>query len=455
MIDKAFRFWRLHGTGAAVRKVSDVVGSRPVHRVYEYWRQHGTDATVRQVARELAKSIPATQLTGPPPETSEQLIARQLHGLRSLPTQKVTRARPRLNMVTDSINPPHLYGGVGTAMIFAALLAERLGWELRIVTRSDQAQPENFTYILDLAKIARPGQVEFAFVPDAAAASSLELGEAEHFLTTSWWTTWPTRQAISPAKIIYLLQEDERMFYPHGDEHLRCSEVLQDPDITFLINTKILFDHLVQSGLANIARQGVWFEPSFPADIFHPTKAFTKTRPYRFLYYARPNNVRNLFYRGLEAIQEAVAAGIIDPEQWELCFVGKDIPKVRFARGLQPRRYQNLSWQDYAALVRESDLGLCLMYTPHPSYPPLDLAASGAVVVTNRFGPNKQSLDQYSKNIICTEPTVAELVRGIAHGVELAKDTAQRQANYQQNYLLRDWRLSFAQALDFCAKKFS
>src|SRR5438067_1217967 len=132
-------------------------------------------------------------------------------------------------------------------------------------------------------------------------------------------------------------------------------------------------------------------------------------RPYRFLYYARPNNVRNLFYRGLEAIHEAVAAGILDPQQWELCFVGKDIPRLRLANQVEPKRYQNLSWQAYAALVREIDLGLCLMYTPHPSYPPLDLAASGAVAVTNRFGNAKHSLDQYSKNIICPEPSVAGL----------------------------------------------
>ena len=62
MIDKAFRFWRTHGTGAAARKVGDVVGQRPASRVYQYWRQHGTDATMRQVLSELGKAIPAREL---------------------------------------------------------------------------------------------------------------------------------------------------------------------------------------------------------------------------------------------------------------------------------------------------------------------------------------------------------------------------------------------------------
>ena len=148
-----------------------------------------------------------------------------------------------------------------------------------------------------------------------------------------------------------------------------------------------------------------------------------------------------------------MATGVLDPEQWELCFVGKDTPRLRFAGAVQPRYYQNLSWQHYAALVRESDLGLCLMYTPHRSYTPLDLAASGAVVVTNQCGPYKQSLKQYSKNIICTAPSVAALVQGLAQGVALAKDTEQRRQNYQDNRLLRDWRTSFATVLDTCARK--
>ena len=36
--------------------------------------------------------------------------------------------------------------------------------------------------------------------------------------------------------------------------------------------------------------------------------------------------------------------------------------------------------------MRESAVGLSLMISPHPSYPPLDMAHLGRLVVTNRFG---------------------------------------------------------------------
>ena len=114
---------------------------------------------------------------------------------------------------------------------------------------------------------------------------------------------------------------------------------------------------------------------------------------------------------------------------------------------MKPRLLQNLRWPEYAALVRQADLGLGLMYTPHPSYPPLDLAASGAVAVTNRYG-RKRSLAQYSANILCVGGALELLIEGIAQGVRLAGDLPTRRRNYVQNGLARDWAASFAPAIE-------
>ena len=67
-------------------------------------------------------------------------------------------------------------------------------------------------------------------------------------------------------RLVYLLQEDERMFYAWGDDRLRCVETLSDPNIRFVINSRLLFDHLTQGpdALPNILAHGVWFEPAVP-----------------------------------------------------------------------------------------------------------------------------------------------------------------------------------------------
>jgi hypothetical protein len=277
-------------------------------------------------------------------------------------------------------------------------------------------------------------------------AEEIDVGEHDLFLTTSWWTTWSVKKAFGPKKIIYLLQEDERMFYPGGDEQLCCSEIIRDPDIRFVINSELLYDHFVADGLHNIEENGVWFEPSFPmSSYFMDTERIDERK--NFFFYARPNNLRNLYYRGLEAVNGALEQGLLNPDDWDVYFVGKDLPaNMVLARNVRPKIRQNLEWAEYVALARKIDVGLSLMLSPHPSYPPLDLAASGAVVVTNRY-ERKKSLEQYSKNIFSVGTAVDELVRGIAAAVKLADDWPRRSANYASSHLMRDWSLSFDHVL--------
>lgn len=386
------------------------------------------------------------------PKSAETLLKKRFLAERPLNTFFSGRTRPRVNLITDSLDANNLYGGVGTALIFAALVAQRRGCDLRIITRWHRAHPHSFVRIMQIAGLTAPGSVEFKFADYEEPAIDVELGASELFITTSWWSTASALLTIAPHRILYLLQEDERMFYPYGDDHLRCTELLSNPALTFVINSKLLYDHL-GSELPGLASRGLWFEPAFPADVFFAEPPAGPAEPLRFFFYARSNNSRNLFHRGLEAIKEAVASGVLDPARWELSFVGKDIPLVTLPGGAQPRRYENLPWHSYAALVRKMDLGLSLMYTPHPSYPPLDLAASGAVVVTNRFG-NKRSLEQYSRNILCVEPSCEQLVAGLERGVQLAQDRLTRQANYQHSGLLRDWRTAFGEVLDKLAPRF-
>ena len=128
--------------------------------------------------------------------------------------------------------------------------------------------------------------------------------------------------------------------------------------------------------------------------------------------------------------------------------LGKDIPNIRLDDGrYSPRRLENLNWDEYADFVGRVDLGVSLMYTPHPSYPPFDLAASGAVVVTNRFGL-KRSLEHYSRNILCGDLALEPMLEVLAEGITLASNPAARESHYRGNTLGTDWRQSFAQVVE-------
>ncbi len=347
---------------------------------------------------------------------------------------------PRLSIVTDSINSGSLYGGVGTAMILGALLAEERKARLRIVTRTERSRPGNLDHVLGLYGIDLSHEVEFAFAPAFDSRGEIDVLPGEEFITTSWWTTAATLASVPADSIIYLLQEDERTFYPFGDDRLRCEATLCNRDIRFVVNTRLLFDHLVASGLDNLVERGRWFEPAFPREVFHPRPADGERRT--LVFYARPNNLRNLFYFGIDVLEHATTHGVIDTDTWDVALVGKDVPELVFSNGYMPRRHQNLEWADYAALAGRTDLAFSLMSSVHPSYPPLDFAASGAVVVTNRWG-SKRDLAAYSRNILCADLDRRSMVDALAEGIRLAEDQEQRAHNYAGSGISTDWRESF------------
>ena len=428
-----------------------------LERALRYQRIHGTRklisdgwARLRKRLRPTLAALPAS--VGGSDEhhgwvSARELVAKHQQACSGLRLFRIPAATPpRISLVTDSISKGSLYGGVGTSIIMAALLAESRGARLRIVTRTERAQPSAVAGVLGLYGIELTREVEFAFAPFYDSGYEIDSFPDELYITTSWWTTAATMASVPSKDIVYLLQEDERMFYPYGDEHLRCSQVLANADIRCIINTHLLYDHLVGSGLANLAGRAIAFEPSFPPSVYSPAASRAEGRR-TLTFYARPNNVRNLYHFGLAVLETAISRGVIDLAEWDIVFMGKDIPKLRLDDGrYTPRRLENMSWNEYAELCGRTDLALCLMYTPHPSYPPFDMAASGAVVVTNRFG-NKQDLGGYSANILCAEPELEAMVAEIGRGVALARDTARRQANHQANRLGRDWKQSFAEVL--------
>jgi hypothetical protein len=436
-----------------VRLLIDAISWRLVHTVHR--RAGVLPPAVRRSARrgllvvwwtltfQLLARLRARRATAP-----SAVLPPRLANLTALPVFAAPHAGGRrLTVVTDSINAGSLYGGVGTALILAALAARRIDAGLRIVTRTELPDVAKANEVLGANRIPWNRNIEFVFASRDGALGSRDIPVApgDLFLTTSWWTTRATRQSVPPARIACLVQEDERAFYPFGDEHLRCTETLSDPDLLYLVNSELLLSHLNDEGLAPGATA---FEPAFPAHLYYPAEPGERGANGKrgFFFYARPNHIRNLYWRGLEALTAAIEEGILDPQEWDFHFAGQASGELSLPRGVRPVFCGPMAWPDYAAFIRRMDLGLSLMYTPHPSYPPLDLAASGGVAVTNRFG-RKRSLEQYSRNIVCADLDVPSLVDALRRASALAADTRTRRANFAASGLHRDWATSMAPAL--------
>jgi hypothetical protein len=88
---------------------------------------------------------------------------------------------------------------------------------------------------------------------------------------------------------------------------------------------------------------------------------------------------------------------------WECLSLGESHPDIVLGTppgsdaALRLVSLGKVSLAKYARLMSESAVGIGLMISPHPSYPPLEMAAFGMRVLTNRF--EGKSLSQVYANI--------------------------------------------------------
>lgn len=436
LLAKAVRVWQDEGFASVIAKTKNKIIAK-------------TSGPTFQVPSHV--EIPHTFRT----VSVKELLEQRWKNVRPIAHIKINRETDRLNLVTDSLNADSLFGGVATSLILATLYAKNNNMDLRIITRNTENNPKNFFRFLEQYKISPPQKVEFFSDFDATASSSklkLEVSEQDIFLATSWWSADAISKTNLRKRFFYILQEVEPFFYPHGDDRLLCEATLANPNIDFIVNSKLLFDYYKDNHYTNITENGCYFEPAFPEHLFTAKEdTFTKKEKYTLFFYGRPNNLRNLFFTGLEYLDEALNSNILDKDKWNIVLAGADTPPFFFTNGQKPTVKGRMSWQEYSNLTSNVDLAFCLMCTPHPSYPPLDMAASGAVVLTNTFA-NKQKL-YYSENIIATDLDLKSMLAGFEKAVELVQDNEQRKANYENDKITRSWESALTSTFEFINNK--
>ena len=156
-----------------------------------------------------------------------------------------------------------------------------------------------------------------------------------------------------------------------------------------VINSTLLRDYLFQHRIGRFSDpehrdRAISFEPAVVTESFHYSPRINGRRT--FLFYARPiSGVRNLFEIGVAAIQTAIDQGLLDPEEWSFIGMGEPFTPLSLGRGATLECAPWLGFDDYAAQMRQADVLLSLMLSPHPSYPPLEMAACGGLAITSVY----------------------------------------------------------------------
>ena len=352
------------------------------------------------------------------------------------------QAQPTINVLLPAVRMISMSGGPNTALNLAYQLA-KIGFAVRIIATDMPVDADHepiWRHIQSISGISeRLPNVEI--IDGSDRRKKIAIGTKDVFFATAWWTAQMAKHAaplLGDRPFIYLIQDFEPILYPASSQYAQALETYALDHVP-IINTKLLRDFLVENRIGRhgdpaFAKDVVYFEPAISREAFHPEPHKSKKR--RLLFYARPNTgQRNLFELGVAALQAAIAAGDLGAEAWDFIGMGEPFTSVSLGHDATLECAPWLGFDDYAQQMRQADVLLSLMMSPHPSYPPLEMAACGGMVVTNQYA-NKttERMAAISANIIAADPTVASVAAAIAQAVERLEDVEARQAAAQVDF---------------------
>jgi glycosyltransferase involved in cell wall biosynthesis len=403
------------------------------------WRRLlALSARDRPRARLRLDAVPPPTLVQPPgrsglPESATALIE------KTAPLRWAVSddAPTRINLLIPTIDLEHFFGGYIAKFNLARRLVER-GWRVRIVTVDPVgALPGDWRRRLE-SYAGLEGlldRVEVAFGRESAA---IETSQADGFIATTWWTAHVAHQALQALdgeRFLYLIQEYEPFTFPMGSYAALAADSYRLPHFA-LFSSELLQGYFRAHGIGVYGGGAAGDEASAAfQNAITPVQALSaaelerrKTR--RLLFYARPepHAARNMFELGVLGLSRVLADGVM-LGGWELNGVGTVARGGTIALGggaslrLLPRSDQ----QTYAEQLREHDVGLALMYTPHPSLVPIEMASAGMLTVTNSF-ENKTSgaMTAISANLLTVHPSVEGVAAGLREAAAGVHDFARR-----------------------------
>ncbi len=131
---------------------------------------------------------------------------------------------------------------------------------------------------------------------------------------------------------------------------------------------------------------------------------------------------------------------------------GQDkLPDIELTAGVVIKNLGKLNMDEYIELLQTIDIAVSPMMAPHPNYPTLEFASTGAQVVTTRYDI-KQDLSKYSKNIIMADIS-AESIAGAINKASLQLKQKTPEPSIPKTNISSSWLDSLDQPVDRVIKQ--
>ena len=369
---------------------------------------------------------------------SEELEKR----IRTIHPEMLERESPRVWFVLNTLNPDIAFGGYQAA--FEMMKATvRSGREIGVIVTEDAlSDKEYFAYRKNDPELVE-AILASPLVNHRLRQESLALHPDDEFVCYSVWDLWSTRDLVARTRRgrpFLVAQEYEPVFYDHASHRAMAVEGYGLPHVP-IFNSELLKTYFEANRIGVFAEgakpvQGVDYHvfehvPSRLSAGGEPAKGGKEHRTLAF--YARPeaHASRNLFEIGLAALRRACQGGVFDA-RWRFVGLGglQEPMRIELGGGHELELVQKMAIDDYERFVTDIDVGLSLMYAPHPGLVHFEFAAAGAMVVTNTFeNRSAELLTSLSANLVPCAPTIEGVHAALRTAAERAEDFEARRRN--------------------------
>lgn len=376
----------------------------------------------------------------------EHLLNLMVNRIYNLPEVQVDPAAPRrINVLVPAFTISTISAGFFGVFNVALFIAEQ-GYRVRLVLF------DNFNYdarqfrealarFPTMEKLFERLDIEYI----GARTQPLRVSTHDNCVATVWYSAYFAEKIAGltgQRPFLYLIQDFEAAFHPFNSLYCmaRRSYALRyhtlassSALLAYLRQQAIISDDppLRASSFDNACSSSI-----YPAEQFRQAKAQSGKR---LVFYSRPAVNRNMFEMAALALIEAFKQGAFAAEPWEFYGMGIGNTTVQLGPGVVVRQLPRMSLQEYQDVTKTFDLCLTLMSSPHPSLIPIDLAAAGAIVVTNTFETKTADyLTGISANIIPAPPELPALTQALVEGARRTADVEARLRHAEVNWP-RSW----------------
>ena len=321
-----------------------------------------------------------------------------------------TTFKLRLNLLIPSVDQKHVFGGISTAIRFFEELAKQDDYAVRMIVMDAPVVSKTSVLSADymITDCNRDEDIKKQVISMANRhGKTIPVTDRDRFVATGWWTAYVISDVLrwqnqiygrQDRPLIYMIQDYEPGFYPWSSRYMMAEGTYRLEFSTYaVINSRLLADYLSQNGYTFAKAWSFTPKLSSALKTLLPPVGSVLKKKKQILIYGRPSTARNAFELLVYALK-IWRKEMEHPEEWTVLSAGELHDDVSIGDNMVLHSVGKLTLEEYASMMLDTYAGVSLMVSPHPSYPPLEMASFGIKTITNRYG--NKNLSDFSDNMV-------------------------------------------------------